>query len=101
MSAELGCVARCCCIEFGPACWAVWRAHGLCSMQYLFSGLFVFPGAVLLTALLPLCACCLCALFVLVVARRSVSGLKHLHRLALLSALYSLSSRFLSFLFVC
>ena len=32
-------------LEFDPACWAVCDAHGLCSCEYLFSELFVFPGA--------------------------------------------------------
>ena len=32
-------------LEFGPACWAVCDAHGLCSCEYLFSELFVFSGA--------------------------------------------------------
>ena len=32
-------------LEFDSACWAVCDAHGLCSCEYLFSELFVFPGA--------------------------------------------------------
>ena len=32
-------------LEFDPACWAVCDTHGLCSGEYLFSELFVFPGA--------------------------------------------------------
>ena len=32
-------------LEFDSACWAVCDAHGLCSGEYLFSELFVFPGA--------------------------------------------------------
>lgn len=34
-----------CVLEFDPACWAVCDAHLLCSGEYLFSELFVFPGA--------------------------------------------------------
>ena len=32
-------------LEFDPACWAVCDAYLLCSGEYLFSELFVFPGA--------------------------------------------------------
>ena len=32
-------------LEFDSACWAVCDAHLLCSCEYLFSELFVFPGA--------------------------------------------------------
>ena len=32
-------------LEFDSACWAVCDAYGLRSGEYLFSELFVFPGA--------------------------------------------------------
>ena len=32
-------------LEFDSACWAVCDARGLCAGEYLFSELFVFPGA--------------------------------------------------------
>ena len=32
-------------LEFDSACWAVCDAYLLCSCEYLFSELFVFPGA--------------------------------------------------------
>ena len=50
-------------LEFDSACWAVCDAQCLCSCEYLFSELFVFPGACSAhrVFLFPLvCVVCLC-----------------------------------------
>ena len=52
-------------LEFGSACWAVCDAHGLCSCEYLFSELFVFPGACSAHRVFLFCVCVLLCCVVL------------------------------------
>ena len=48
-------------LEFGSACWAVCDAELLCSCEYLFSELFVFPGACSAHRVSLFCVCvCVC-----------------------------------------
>nr|DAV86578.1 MAG TPA: hypothetical protein [Caudoviricetes sp.] len=69
-------------LEFYSACWAVCDAHLLCSGEYLFSELFVFPGA---------CSAHYCSLLFVLVLGGGASQRQRderLHRLTLLSALF-------------
>ena len=86
-------------LEFDSACWAVCDAYLLCSGEYLFSELFVFPGA---------CSAHRCSLlslscFVLGGGASQRQRDERLHRLTLLSVFFSLFlSLFLSSsFFVC
>lgn len=82
-------------LEFDSACWAVCDAHGLCSCEYLFSELFVFPGA---------CSAHRVSSSFLCVLGGGVSQRQRderLHRLTLLSfSLLLSSSFFFAFLFL-
>ena len=94
-----------CVLEFGPACWAVCDAHGLCSCEYLFSELFVFFGAcsahrysLLFSSFCCLCVCCVCVVLGGGASQRQRD--ERLHRLTLLSAFFFAFFLSPSFLFV-
>ena len=76
-------------LEFYSACWTVCDAHGLCSCEYLFSELFVFPGAC--SAHRSSSFFALSFLFVLGGGASQRQRDERLHRLTLLSAFRSLS----------
>lgn len=80
-------------LEFDSACWAVCDAHGLCSCEYLFSELFVFPGAC--PAHRASSSVSVCVVLGGGASQRQRD--ERLHRLTLLS----LSSSSSSFFFVC
>lgn len=92
-------------LEFDSACWAVCDAYCLCSCEYLFSELFVFSGAC--SAHLLFSLSCLCLVFVLGGGASQRQRDERLHRLTLLSVLFSLflllffSSFFFFLLFAC
>ena len=81
-------------LEFDSACWAVCDAHGLCSCEYLFSELFVFPGACSAHLLFSSFLC------VLGGGASQRQRDERLHRLTLLSVFFS-SSFLFSFVFLC
>ena len=81
-------------LEFDPACWAVCDAQCLCSGEYLFSELFVFFGA---CSAHRVSLFSWCVLFVVLgdgASQRQRD--ERLHRLTLLSDLFSSLPLFLS-----
>lgn len=81
-------------LEFDSACWAVCDAHGLCSCEYLFSELFVFPGACSAHRVSLFCVCvvllCGCCCVVLGGGASQRQRDERLHRLTLLSSSFLL-----------
>ena len=75
-----------CVLEFDSACWAVCDAYLLCSGEYLFSELFVFPGA---CSAHRVSSSLLCVFVVLGGGASQRQRDERLHRLTLLSALSS------------
>lgn len=85
-------------LEFDSACWAVCDAYLLCSGEYLFSELFVFSGACSAHRVSLFCVCVCCLLVVLGGGASQRQRDERLHRLTLLSVLFSSFLFLLSFL---
>ena len=84
-------------LEFDSACWAVCDAHGLCPGEYLFSELFVFPGACSAHRV-SFSSCCVGCLLVLGGGASQRQRDERLHRLTLLSCFLFLVFFLFSFL---
>ena len=84
-------------LEFDSACWAVCDAHLLCFCEYLFSELFVFPGACSAHRVSLFCVCVCCVLRVVLGGGASQRQRdERLHRLTLLSLFFLFLSFFVS-----
>lgn len=83
-------------LEFDSACWTVCDAQCLCPGEYLFSELFVFPGACSAHRVSLFCVCVYCC----VVLGGGASQRQRDERLRRLTLLFSSFPFFLLFLFV-